>query len=587
MSFFQSYTFLILAVFLCMPLLVSGTYYLYLFSLLILYSIAAIGLSIFTSATHKQLFSQAAFMGVSAYIVALVLQALGDWNGLPAISLSISVVILAALASAIFGFLISFPAVRLAGPSFAMVTLAIAWISWSIAIQWQPVTGGELGLREFFPLAKSEVEQRLFYLGILVAFLGLILLYRRVFSSAFGLFHAAYRDDAIALAALGVRESDFSRLLLFLATALAGLAGGLFALQQDFVNPDSFEVFDGVLIAIAALIGGLRNVAGPILGVFIVFILPEFFHNLAEYRLLFYGFLVLVILNIARDGILPSTRDQAWRHKSNFNDSRNEKLTYIEQASSLEIIGMSRNFGHVKAITSVSADIREGEIHGIIGPNGSGKTTLLDLVSGFVERDEGKIAINAYNVSEQGISDHVGVGICRTFQKIRNFEGLTCRENLLVALFAHRFRLSLPGMCRSMFARHSQEQESLIAEHLHAFDLSDIADVDAGNLSQGQKRMLELARVTIVPPRVLLLDEPTSGLDKQEIETLKQAVQRCSQSGTLILLVDHNLSFVSSVCATVTALSDGEVIASGSPSVVLSSQQVVDVYYGGLEHVDA
>lgn len=565
------------------PLFCLGTYYIYLAELVAILSIAAIGLRQFVAFSNQLAFSQAAMMALGAYGTALLSTGLAPALPGPAGAVATLVLgILAGVAAAtIIGAVIVYPALRLRGPYFSMVTIAFGWIVWRIAIEWVPVTGGDLGISAIpnFAMSVGLPQQAQYLLSIAVLALA-IFITARVAGSAFGVLQAAHRSDPVALSALGVRAHLIKLLLFCLASAWGSVAGALFAMQQSYVNPNSFDIFDAVFLLIAVLIGGVRSSIGAIVGVAIIFILPEFLHVLGTYRLSFYAILVLVVLLLARNGLLADPRAEGWRQRGVRRSRAPPQEGTKLQPQAMMVEDISKCFGSLRALDCVSAKVEGGVVEGIIGPNGSGKSTLLDIVSGYVERDDGSVTLDGSELPRTGL-DKVGrLQVLRTFQNSRNFDDLTCRENILVALAATRFRNRRTDLIRAIFGRMTAEDVGLIEPTLAEFGLKHEADTPAGKLSQGHKRLLEIARVVAAQPRVLLLDEPTSGLDDKEIAGVIHAVDRCKGRGVAVFVVDHNMDFISAVADQVTALSAGKVIACGTPAEVLANPAVIEAYSG-------
>lgn len=575
---------LILIIVLPAPLLCFGTYYLYLAELVVIFSIAGVGLRQFVAYTNRLAFSQGAMMAIGAYSTALISTAGAQIVSGPAgtVAALAAGALVGMFAAALLGSLLVYPALRLRGPYFAMVTIALAWIVWRIAVEWTPVTGGDLGISAVPNLAVAlglPPQAQYFLSAALLA--AAILVIGRIAGSGFGMLQAAYRADPVALSALGVR-ADLVKLLLFiLCSALGGLAGALFAMHQSYVNPNAFEIFDSVFLLIAVLIGGVRSSLGAIVGVTIIYILPEFLHGLEDYRLSFYAVLLLTVLLIARDGLLRDAGGEPWRKRlTRRSPARDAEPAARAEAPRLTVANVTKCFGSLRALDGVSLAAGGGAVEAIIGPNGSGKSTLLDTICGFVERDGGSVALDSAELPPAGLDALARLGVMRTFQTVRNLDELTCRENILVALVASRFRNRRIDILRAVFSHLSRKDEQVSSQMLREFGLGQVAEVRAANLSQGHRRLLEIARVIAASPDVLLLDEPTSGLDDREVGEVISAVRRCKARGMAVVAVDHNMKFVSAVADHVTALEAGKVIAEGSAAAVLADPAVVKAYTG-------
>ena len=232
----------------------------------------------------------------------------------------------------------------------------------------------------------------------------------------------------------------------------------------------------------------------------------------------------------------------------------------------LRIVNVTKYFGRVRALESVTVRVDRGELVGLIGPNGSGKTTLINVITGYYEPDRGTVYLGDRKLTGMKPHEIAALGVARTFQVPRVFRSMTVMQNLMAALAYNRE------------AREGAEER---AEWLlGALGLSEKRDELASNLSGGQQRLLEMARALIVNPKVLLLDEPTAGLNPAVIETLRELLQRVKESGTAVLMVEHNMRVVSSFCDRVVAMNEGVIVAEGRPEEVLLNEAVIEAYLG-------
>jgi ABC-type branched-subunit amino acid transport system ATPase component len=247
----------------------------------------------------------------------------------------------------------------------------------------------------------------------------------------------------------------------------------------------------------------------------------------------------------------------------------------------LEIEALHKSFGGVHAVKSCSFGVYRGSITGLIGPNGAGKSTLVNLVSGFLKPDSGVIRFGDQHI--QGLPMHrvSQLGLMRTFQTPREWPGLTVMENMLLAA-PPRGRDALwraylqPGKLKA-----AEDKDRIRArELLSDFNLLDLRDELAGNLSGGQKRLLEFARITFATPRMVLLDEPQSGVNPVLAGRMIEAIERLNADGITVLMIEHNLPFVERLCPRVLVMALGTCIASGSMSELRGDADVLDAYLG-------
>ncbi len=241
----------------------------------------------------------------------------------------------------------------------------------------------------------------------------------------------------------------------------------------------------------------------------------------------------------------------------------------------LEAQGVSVHFGGVRALAGVDLDVQESELIGLIGPNGAGKTTFVDAISGFV-RCGGRVALDGFDLA--GLSPHERAlrGLSRTWQSTELFDDLTVRENLAVA----SRRPSLWQVAKEMLG-DSAATSGEIEQALELLDLGWAQDVMPGDLSQGQRKLVGVARAIVTQPRLLCLDEPAAGLDTGESEELGRRLRALANKGQSMLLIDHDMGLVLSVCDRIFVLEFGKLIASGKPQEVRGDQRVVSAYLGG------
>jgi branched-chain amino acid transport system ATP-binding protein len=242
----------------------------------------------------------------------------------------------------------------------------------------------------------------------------------------------------------------------------------------------------------------------------------------------------------------------------------------------IEVNGVSKHYGGIAALSECDLAVHEGQINGLIGPNGSGKTTLFNVITGYERIQQGAVHYRGSEITNAPPDRVFGLGIGRTFQLTRLFTRLTVLENLLVATQRDE------GWLRAVLRRAGSSSEKRRAMELLDFvGIARLANEPAGNLSYGQRKLLELASLLVADPAVLLLDEPAGGVNPTLIGHLADRIAELNRAGKTIVVVEHNMEFVMNLCSRVTVLSQGTALVSGTPSEVRSDPAVLDAYLGG------
>jgi branched-chain amino acid transport system ATP-binding protein len=237
--------------------------------------------------------------------------------------------------------------------------------------------------------------------------------------------------------------------------------------------------------------------------------------------------------------------------------------------------GLAVRFGGVRAVDQVDVAVQEGQLFGLIGPNGAGKTTFVDAITGFV-RYTGMVQLDGADLAGMAPHQRARSGLARTWQSTELFDDLTVRENVAVAAE----RPSFLTLAAELFGKQLRESQA-VEDALMRLDLGPIADTMPGELTQGQRKLVGVARALAMKPRLLCLDEPAAGLNTRESQDLGRRLRQIADSGTTTLLIDHDMGLVMNICDHITVLEFGKVIASGPPDEVRRDERVVTAYLGG------
>ena len=250
--------------------------------------------------------------------------------------------------------------------------------------------------------------------------------------------------------------------------------------------------------------------------------------------------------------------------------------------SLLKTTDLGISFGGLRAVDDVNVEIKEGELVGLIGPNGAGKTTIFNLLTGVYKPTDGDISINQISINRKTTPQIVALGVARTFQNIRLFKELSVLDNVKLAFSNSMNYNTFEAIFRlPRFWKEEKEVTDKALDLLDIFDMAEMANITAGNLSYGQQRKLEIARALATNPKLLLLDEPAAGMNPNETKELMNTISFIRNKFKIaILLIEHDMDLVMGICERLYVLNFGRIIASGLPDEIQNNKEVITAYLG-------
>jgi branched-chain amino acid transport system permease protein len=520
------------------------------------------------------------------------------------------------VAAALTGLIVGIPGLRLASWSLAMVSFFIVLLVPDLAGMLQQYTGGfndmtGIPSAELFGYLLTPGE---FYVACIVVAGGWLAFERNLVLSRHGQTIRVLKESPVLTESLGSPVYWMKVKVYVLGSIPAGLAGVLFAYYDQFLSPTTFGFDVAVGILAASVLGGAQSIYGAILGAALLQIGPFEFASFQSYSLVVYGAMLLIGGLLLRDGITNRARTgltwvmTRWpalaavdpsvphltsraRRPADSGVAADGGLADLlrpgtaaqaaPETATLEIESVTRRFGGVRALAGVSMTIRPGEVTAIIGPNGSGKTTLLNVISGLVSPSSGVVRLGDRTLSGRRAYQVARLGVARTFQTPVIPVGLTTADVVTTSRFYGDHVGLLPAVLRTRRYRAVRRRDQRAARTaLSVTGLTEQADVTASALPLGTRRRVEVARAIAAAPRVLLLDEPASGLSEAEVASLGRLVRAVAAAGVIVVLIEHNFSFVLGTADVIHVMSVGEIVVSGTPAQIRSHPETMATYLG-------
>jgi branched-chain amino acid transport system permease protein len=556
---------------------VHNSYYQLVMTQVLIWAVAGLSWNMLSGYSGMISFGHAAFFGLGGYTMTIAFVTFGitPWIGIP----------LGVVVGVIGGIVIGLPTFSLRGHYFALSMLAYP-LAMLYVFEWMGYQEVSLPMMRAAPALYAQFnDTRVYMVLALILLVVCMIVCLHVERSRFGLSLTAIKQNEPAASAAGIDPMRWKMLAMMVSAAMGAAAGGLYAIVLLVVTPQTmFGALVSAQALILALFGGIGVFWGPVIGAAVLVPMAEALNAelgnvIPGIQGVVYGIAIICIIIWAPEGIYWRIRDYFVRPQiaPAQTPARVEAITAAPEAAPctrslggptlLNLNGVARSFGGLKAVDDVTLAIQAGSIHGIIGPNGAGKTTLFNVVNGFLPANHGTIKFGSTELV--GLKPHevCKQGVGRTFQVVRAFPRMSVLHNVMAGAYvgatgdAEAVRLAMTAL----------ERVGLADEQAQAL---------AGSLTTKQLRLMELARALAPRPRLLLLDETLAGLSHDALDEILQIIRQINRDGVTIVIIEHTMQAMVKLVDQFSVLDHGKLIASGAPNDVVKNPTVIEAYLG-------
>ena len=565
-------------------------------NLALVYVLLTVSLNLILGYGGMASMAHAAFFCIGGYLSAIVTM---HWGCNFLVGIGLAIIVTAAVGGALAA-----PFIRVHEEYLILFTIAFQMVVFLLMLSLPSITGGDSGIfgvpgPRLFGLSPQGPIHFLPFMMVFVLMVYFVAF--KITHSPFGRVLKGIREDEMSVTSLGKDVKKFKIMIFMVGTGIAAGAGGIFAHYSQFINPSIGTLDESILIIAMVVLGGTANLWGSAVGAFLLILIPEgltFLPGASDLivplRSFIYGLLLILFMRFRPEGLIPEylhlrrsgKKEETVRLLSPSEapycqaQPRSKEET-LSGESLLEVQGLSRSFGGLKAVDDFSMILEKSKVTALVGPNGCGKTTAFNLMTGFLKPNQGRIFFQKRDITNLPSHKMPHIGIVRSWQDVRNFQGMTVLDNVLIA----NQKQSGERLLKLFFTpwkwkREEKENLEKALLYLEKVGLLKKRGEIARNLSYAEQKLLAIARLLSTGAEVLLLDEPSSGVDPNWVKRFMAIIRDLAQSGKTICIVEHNLEVVRGVSDTVYFMAEGKRIAQGKAEDLMADPKLGEIYFG-------